>query len=90
MRAFAQWLNFSPAQLSQMLSGKRTVTPQSLKKIMDKLGLSPYEKSQLLEMLLKGKMNEAPANNQKIRLEEDRFRLIADWYHMAILSLTKV
>ncbi|HAG92455.1 MAG TPA: hypothetical protein DCL41_11310, partial [Bdellovibrionales bacterium] len=43
LRSFAKWLKISPAQLSQMMTGKRPITINSAQKIGDRLGLSPIE-----------------------------------------------
>lgn len=89
MRSFAKWLGVSPAQLSQMMAGKRTITLKSMKKISERLGLSPHERNNLAGSLLQ---TQKDSNNKKqvLRLREDQFHLIADWYHMAILSLTRI
>ncbi len=88
LRAFARWLEVSPAQLSQMITGKRTVSRRTLNKVSSKLGLSPSEKKRLLtlDLVENDSSTKAPA---RLQLEEDRFRLIADWEHLAILSLSK-
>lgn len=91
MRAFAQWLGISPAQLSQMMTGKRTITLKTMQKITNRLGLSPIEKKRVVNSLLKDKkFIETSENKQTLHLEEDQFRMISDWYHFAILSLTKL
>lgn len=88
LRAFARWLGLSPAQVSQIMSGKRTITTKSFAKISDKLSLSPFEQKKYM-YATKGK-SQTDQGAQKKKLTEDQFRLIADWYHMAILSLTRV
>lgn len=91
LRSFAKWLQISPAQLSQMMTGKRTITLKSLKKISDRLALSPVEKKKLMESFLNEKKWSEPTTSKKLlNLEEDQFRLIADWFHFAILSLTQI
>lgn len=86
VRSFARWLEVSPAQLSQLMNGKRTLTPKTMSKIASRLGLSPFEQRELAATALK---NQSPTTKRNI-LAEDRFRLIADWYHLAILSLVKI
>lgn len=91
LRSFARYLGFSPAQLSQMMSGKRPITLNMAKKIIEKLDYSPHEKQQFLQVLIKDKKIEAyPEPPLKKQLEEDQFRIISDWYHLAILSLAKL
>lgn len=89
MRSFARWLGVSPAQLSQLLSGKRPMTIKMATNISIKLGLSPVEYSELLNSYLL-ESNRVPESQPISSLSEDQFRLIADWYHFAILSLTKL
>lgn len=88
LRSFAKWLGLSPAQLSQMLTGKRTITVKSMKKISERLGLSPNERHSLAGSLLQTETE--LHEKQYLRLRDDEFHLISDWYHMAILSLTKI
>ncbi|RYZ69031.1 MAG: DUF4423 domain-containing protein, partial [Proteobacteria bacterium] len=91
LRAFSKWLNVSPAQVSQMLAGKRTITPETLNKIALRVGSSPLERNDLLSTLVRSLVVEHnPKALERKLLAEDQFRLIADWYHMAILSLTKL
>ncbi len=89
VRSFAKWLSLSPAQLSQMMSGKRPITVKSLKKISDRLGLSPAEKKSLFSSMSQVS-NASDMGSQTLQLQEDQFRLISDWYHFAILSLVKL
>ncbi len=84
LRAYAKWLGLSPAQVSQMISGRRPITSATFGKIASKLGLSPLEKNLWLEQ------REPTAERQRVHLGEDNFRLISDWHHLAILGLTKV
>ena len=86
LRSFAKWLGVSPAQLSQMMAGKRAITPESLTKIVDRVGVSPSERHDLLASLVSP---QTPVSTERQRLADDEFRLFADWYHLAILSLTK-
>lgn len=91
LRAFSKWLDISPAQLSQMMTGKRTITVRTLKKITDRIGSTPFEQNELINALLKDhSILENRQTKQVLHLQEDRFRFISDWYHMAILSLTKL
>jgi uncharacterized protein (TIGR02147 family) len=90
LRSYAKWLDVSPAQLSQMMTGKRSVTPKTLQKIVKRIGLSPFEKKQIFNSLLKDKNFIESEDSKKINLEEDKFRVISDWYHLAIVSLAHV
>lgn len=90
LRSYALWLKISPAQLSQILSGKRPVTNKTLKKITDRLDMSPLEKKFLWNAHMKDlQILDSQQEKKVLKIEEDQFRLISDWYHFAILSLTK-
>lgn len=92
LRSFALWLNVSPAQLSQILSGKRPVTFKVLNKICDRVGLSPMEKRVLIDSISKSPVSQESQQKQmqSLLMDENRFRLISDWFNLAILSLTKI
>ncbi|MFV8259754.1 TIGR02147 family protein [Bdellovibrio bacteriovorus] len=90
LRAFAQSLSISPAQLSQLLSGKRNFTTEVLGTISRSLHLSPEEERSLLTRTLLEKAQTPPQERAKRQLQEDEFRLISEWYHFAILSLGKI
>ena len=80
LRAFAKNLEENPATLSQILSGKRSITDKRLKKFAARLDLTPEE---LLQECGEG------TDNYKV-LTVDFFKVISDWYYDAILELTKV
>jgi uncharacterized protein (TIGR02147 family) len=91
LRAFAKWLQVSPAQLSQMLTAKRPITFKTLKKISDRLDISPSSSQDLMRTLMKEQNFIQESESKSFQtLKEDQFRLVSDWYHLAILSLTKV
>jgi uncharacterized protein (TIGR02147 family) len=83
LRAFARYLGVSPAALSQLISGKRGLSLKRLNSLLEKLGLTPEESSRALRKLKRRRAE----SSQVTVLKEDRFRLITDWYHYAILSL---
>lgn len=88
LRAFAKSLGMSPAQLSQLVSGKRPLTLKTFEKLARELALSPIEKKRALEALSHSVAQDLHPHN--LQMKEDEFRLVSDWYHFAILSLTKV
>lgn len=85
IRAFARHCGVSPATLSQVMIGKRPLTVKSARKISERLALSPSKSSQLV---MEKKTRETFGS--KAQMDEDRFRLLADWYHYAILSLAEL
>lgn len=85
LRAFAARLGLSSGALSEILNGKRLLSSQLKKKISDQLQLSPAEEADFFE-------EELPAHLKTHRLEymrltNDHFHMIADWWHYAILNL---
>lgn len=92
LRSFAQWLGVSPAQMSQVLSGKRNLTMKMAMKISDKLCHSPQERIEFLNLLNPEAIKEKIENHDSkfVQIQDDEFSLIADWYHFAILSLSQV
>lgn len=88
LRAFAKHLQLSPAALSEVLSGKRSVTIKFAQKISQKLFLGPSEQKELLASF---ELNKGSARKPKgfIALEAEQFRVISDWHYFAILSLSE-
>lgn len=91
LRAFARFLEVSPAQLSQIISGKRNLTLKTGIRISDKLRLSPAKKRKFVESIhpgSPGSFEGHPTSQEYYQtLMDDEFRLISEWYHFAILSL---
>ncbi|MDD0853988.1 TIGR02147 family protein [Halobacteriovorax sp. GB3] len=93
LRAFARNLGISPAQLSQIISGKRPLTITTAKKIVRALKLSPIESETFLQAVdpdFVSKKKTRLSDEKRKKLKEDEFRLICDWEHFAILSLSEV
>ena len=88
LRAFAKLLCISPAQLSQLISGKRRLTERQALKIAEKLSMSPNERIEILRNIRPDFIpkDDSPTEVFQI-LEDDQFKLISEWYHYAILSL---
>ena len=82
-RAFAKKLDIGTSSLTQIINGKRPLTDKMCKKISERLGYSPDEVSALMRI--------APESNKPAsfpNMTVDMFKVIADWYHYAILELT--
>lgn len=88
LRAFARLLTIEPSALSKILSGKRSVTPETFQRFSTQLALGP-EKRHLYVVGAKRK-GATSYDLDEARLTLDAFQTIADWYHMAILELTGV
>ena len=103
MGALARATGLSRSFLSEVLRGKKNLSPEAGARITQKLGLSPSE-AEFFSLLIQLETARDPSFREslleKIRalqpasqihdLSLDAFRVIADWYHMAILQLTFV
>ena len=86
LRAFAKSLAVEPSHLSRLLNGKRAVTAPLIDRLAVPLELSPDQVEQF-----KIARFSPPARTRSLTpLSLDSFHLIADWYHFAILELTRV
>lgn len=85
LRAYAKRLDISPGALSGLLNGKRVVSKKIAMKIADKLMLDPQERSELISTFKEKKSEKIDIEYQQISSEQ--FRLLADWEHLAILSI---
>jgi uncharacterized protein (TIGR02147 family) len=84
MRAFARDLGVGLGSLSEVLSGKRQLSKSNTLKIIQTLRLSQAEKESLLDN------NRPVVLDERQLLAEDEFKLIADWYYLAILNLSRL
>lgn len=87
LRAFAKNLGVSPAQISQIISGKRTITMKTYKRIAEILHFSPLESAQFLEEV---SQSTGLTKKQDLQVSEDQFRLISDWWNIGILTLARI
>jgi uncharacterized protein (TIGR02147 family) len=81
LRAFARSLGVEASPLSAMLRGKRPISPKMRARLGLALGIN-------LDELTKFEQEYKSPDYQQIAL--DTYAIIADWYHYAILELTKV
>lgn len=89
LRAFARHLGIGATTLSDVLAAKRNLSKTNLQKVMEKLVVSPAEQEQLWSFY-KESVNRAVEVEQRTILDEDTFRLIADWQYLAVLNLAKL
>ncbi len=82
MRAFAQILDLDSGHLSRILAGKRGVGSKIRRKMLANLQLDV----KTLESLVSLKKKEIDYKTLTI----EHFKLISDWYHYAILELTRI
>lgn len=92
LRTFARQLKTNPGTLSQILSGKRALSNETVKKLGDALGLDPKTVSGFVVASAASSANsdiETVAHSRTaIELAYDTFNSISDYYHDAILELT--
>jgi transcriptional regulator with XRE-family HTH domain len=86
-RAFAKKLGVSSGALSEIMNGKRSMSPQLKKKIVSVLHLSPTEQLDFFGDDIP--LNLKPVRHEYFRLSVDQFHLISDWWHFAILNLIR-
>lgn len=87
VRAFARSLRIDSSTLSALLNGKRPVTAQTAKRILEELDIDPSLKNHILLSTIKA--NEKRADNFLL-VPNDALELIGGWEHYAILSLLEV
>ncbi len=89
LRAFAKHLNISHATLSHIVRGKRPLTAHTILHLAQGLELRPRE---LAQFHIPGE-RASHKTIEKLKfspIDIDTFEAISDWYHDAILELTKV
>ncbi|MES2768677.1 MAG: TIGR02147 family protein [Bdellovibrionota bacterium] len=82
LRSFAKQLDIDPATLSSIISQKRPITEKTIKKLGTKLSLSPDE--------LQNYISQKSTNELYAEFTQDLFAATSDWYHDAILELTRI
>jgi plasmid maintenance system antidote protein VapI len=84
IRAFSQQLEIEPSSLAQILGGKRKLTQKMCERLGPKLGFGPLKMRTLMKNVNRKEKSFTAFN----KIEEDAFKVIADWYYYAILELT--
>jgi uncharacterized protein (TIGR02147 family) len=103
LRALAQSLDLAPSYLSAVLNGKKSFSPETAHAVTEKLQLKEQEAAYFRILAqIEGTKNPALKETllqraQAFRpqmvvndLSVDQFKLIADWYHFAILAATEL
>jgi uncharacterized protein (TIGR02147 family) len=88
LRSFAKSLEIDPSTLSQILRGKRSVTPHLLQALGLSLGLSPAQLKNYEVKAGRKKKNQIEQGLRELSLE--LFAVMSDWYHDAILELIRL
>lgn len=99
MRAFARDLNLASSSLTEIMNGKSSISEKRAEKISIKLGLIENQKKFFLTLAkndyLLNNEKKTKKKNKKIILNKTEYtdlhidycKVIADWYHYAILEL---
>lgn len=89
LRALAKRIQLSPSAVSEILNGKRKVSQEMAEKILKNIGCDLQEQYRLLSLFNTDMQQKSFIEDNYLKLTADQFRLIADWYHFAILSLAE-
>jgi len=90
-RAFARHLGMSPGELSEVLRGRRALSPASATRVGKALGLNHAEMKHLLFLVQaeKSEPNALPTASEPSQLSLDLFAIVSDWYYFALLNLAE-
>lgn len=89
LRAFARDLGIGTTTLSDVLADKRSLSKTNIEKVSIKLMLSPMELEQVWQEYKQNYQKDLEVEEHAL-VDEDTFRLIGDWKHLAILNLAKI
>lgn len=81
LRGFANSINVDSSYLSKIMNGKRNLSGISLQRFAEKLEFSPALSEACSTQMSKSSFTS---------LDIDKFRIISDWHHYAILEMTKL
>jgi transcriptional regulator with XRE-family HTH domain len=81
LRAYAKSLGVDVSTLSQILRGKRALTPKMTKTLAHKMDMNPST----IDALVEAKTSKT--DNAFKELTADLFEVLSDWYHFTILEL---
>jgi uncharacterized protein (TIGR02147 family) len=92
LRAFARFLAIDHATMSQLLRGKRALTPRTILRLGTRLGLDRPAIDAYVGSECHWRKENADdvAASELQQLAHDAARVISDWYHYAILELTRL
>lgn len=87
-RSFAQHLDIDHSTLSQLLRGKRKLTEAAIRRLGSGLKLHHDEIDSYVAHHQRWPVADSQIDEAK-RLTRDAAEMVADWYHYAILELTR-
>jgi uncharacterized protein (TIGR02147 family) len=89
LRSFAKQLGISPSGLSMVMSGKCPVTLSFIEKVSSKLKIIAKDLHQHQLNLLQEKSQITYQLKDFELIDSDKFEVIKEWYHYAILNLMR-
>lgn len=87
LRAYAKKLGMDSGSLSAVLRGRRRLSHQKMHALLDRLGIGPMERAKILAELDGLTPASGTSDTPDLHLDEDRYQMISDWAHAAVLSL---
>ena len=87
LRRFASKLNLAQSAISEIMNGERKVTKKMALRIMTGLKLEPSQIDMVLGSFENDGKTPTSLEGSFRDLGIDRFQVISEWYHYAILSL---
>ena len=104
LRAFARDLELAPSRLSEILNRKQGLSRKGATRIAEILGFHGEERDMFCDMVVSeharskterevAKIRLAKyqnADEDVVQLQLDAFKVISDWYHMAIIDLSRL
>ncbi len=95
LRAFARRLAVSPAALSEILRGKRRISMNRAKELIERMGLDPQESDRILDLFASESRGHAKKTNvtnsdiKALQTVTDQYNIASEWYHYAIVALAQ-
>ena len=91
LRAFSRDLGIHSSTLCQIIKGKRRLPIKHASSVVERMSLSPKEKTLFMESLYRSKTNidniKIDSTDQRYILDESYHKVIAEWEHYAVLEL---
>lgn len=93
IRAFSRDLQVNKTTLAEVLAKKRHLSRASVLRVGQALDFTPRQMQIVLNSIRSAApvTEESEANTDRfLQLQEDQFKVIADWYHFGILNLARI
>lgn len=94
LRAFARDLGMHPGTLAKVINGERSLPIKKVQEVMNRLKLTPSERTLFMESLLRKKTS---IDNIKIDLldtrhivDESNYKVISEWEHFIVTDLFEI